>query len=97
MDLATISGAVSGIILIIWAISQKSGLSAFWDAPSVAIVLGGAVAATLINFQLSHFLGVLGGVKNAFRQKSLNEIGAGDTIVERADGARKEGVGEIEK
>lgn len=97
MDLATIAGSLSGVILIIWAITQKSALSAFWDLPSVAIVLGGATAATLINFQLSHFLGVMGVVKNAFKQKNLNEVGMITTIVDLAIKARKDGILAIDK
>ncbi|RLB01953.1 MAG: motility protein A, partial [Deltaproteobacteria bacterium] len=47
MDIATILGIVSAFGLMVLAILQGSGLNLFIDIPSVLIVVGGTIGATL--------------------------------------------------
>lgn len=59
MDIATVLGVIIGFALIVGSIFIGGGsFAAFWDAPSVMVVFGGAVAAALISFPLKNFIGV---------------------------------------
>lgn len=53
MDLGTLIGMVSGSLLLGWAVTQNGSLLDFIDPASLAITLGGTLAATLINYPLS--------------------------------------------
>ena len=70
MDLATIVGVIAGISAIVISIYLGGTIDAFIDFPSMFIVFGGTIAATLINFPLSDIISVLGVVKNAFLYKA---------------------------
>jgi len=52
MDKATAGGLVAGVALLLLAIAIAPGSSfaAFIDMPSAAVVIGGAIAATLSRF-----------------------------------------------
>jgi chemotaxis protein MotA len=92
MDLATIIGIISGIILFIWAIYMGGTLKAFIDLPSALIVIGGTLAATLVNYPFSKLAGVTKIFKIVFTEKPLE---AGDvirTIINLAETARREGL-----
>lgn len=68
MDIATIIGLIMGISLVLGSImiGGGNGIVAFIDIPSLMIVVGGSIAAMLINFPLGSVLGVAGVVKNCF-------------------------------
>ncbi|MCG8607770.1 motility protein A [bacterium] len=59
MDKSTLIGIVTGVLLIAISILIGAGGGAFIDIPSLLVVLGGTVAATLINFPLSDVIGVM--------------------------------------
>jgi chemotaxis protein MotA len=63
MDIATLVGIVMGFGLVLWSMAAGAGLGAFIDIPSVAIVVGGTIAATLISFPLAKCFGVAKVVK----------------------------------
>ena len=96
MDVATLIGLVTGISLLLWAILSKSPLSAFADGGSVAVVLGGALAAALISFPLGNILGVAKVVKNAFFAKSRNPMDLIKDLVSYAEIARRDGILSLE-
>ncbi len=92
MDIATIIGLIGGAGLLLWGIMSKSSIEPFIDFGSVAIVIGGAVAAALISFPIGNILAVAKVVKNCFFCKSRNP---GDVIVEMvkfAEVARRDGI-----
>lgn len=67
MDKATPAGLFLGIGLILVSIALGGGgLMPFIDAPSLLIVVGGSIAATLINFPLSDVFSVFAVVRNCF-------------------------------
>jgi chemotaxis protein MotA len=93
MDIATIAGLFLAFTLILSAIMIGGGsLIAFFDAPSVMVVCGGAVAATLISFPLTNFLSIIGVMKKTFSWKvdAIPEIVK--QIVSLAETARKDGL-----
>jgi chemotaxis protein MotA len=53
MDLATLLGIVGAFAIVITAIFLGGSFGQFVDIPSVLIVIGGGLAATLIRFQVS--------------------------------------------
>ncbi|MCH8124636.1 MotA/TolQ/ExbB proton channel family protein [candidate division KSB1 bacterium] len=92
MDLATIIGIFSGIGLIFTTIYLQGSLSSFIEVGSIFVVVGGTVAATLINYPFREILSVVGVVKNAFKATDQNPKDAIKTITEFAELARREGI-----
>ena len=92
MDLATIVGAVSGIVLIVASILVEGELSTFWSLSSLMIVLGGTLAATLINYPVSHIIGVMSVLKVAFKGETQKPAEVIMTLVKLAEKARREGL-----
>jgi chemotaxis protein MotA len=63
MDIATIIGVLLGFSVVVSAIVVGGGWQAFVNIPSLAIVVGGMLCATLIHFSLSQFLGIFSVIK----------------------------------
>lgn len=97
MDIATIVGFVLGVGLLVWGITQTGELGSFVDTGSLAIVFGGALAATLVSFPLKTVISGFKTVKFAFSAKevALNDLIA--EIVGMANIARKEGLLALEE
>ncbi|WP_422445815.1 flagellar motor protein [Thermoanaerobacterium sp. DL9XJH110] len=97
MDLATIIGIVSGLVIFIWAIYMGGTLSAFINIPSALIVFGGVLAATLVNYPLSKLIDVLKILKIVFMEKQMEAGEVIKTIVNLAETARREGLLALEE
>jgi len=63
MDIATVVGILSGLVLLGTALGRSGGLRAFWDAPSLMITVGGTIAATFINYPLDQILSIFNSSK----------------------------------
>ena len=98
MDIATLLGLVAGMGLIGWAVICGAGdkVGAFIDPPSVAIVIGGMTAATLVSFPLKAVLSVVNVVKNAFLHKALSAEKLIEDLVSYAEIARRDGILSLE-
>lgn len=96
MDLATIIGVVSGIALIIVSILLGSGLGLFINVPSIMIVGGGTLAATLIAYPLNEFLSVIGLFLKVFIFKLSKPEELIKQLVDISNKARKGGLLSIE-
>jgi chemotaxis protein MotA len=92
MDIATVIGIVTSFALVISAILLGSSLRLFFDLPSVLIVIGGTLGATMINYPLPDILKVLKVVKNAFFHKKTQAGQAIAEFVRLAGVARREGI-----
>ena len=92
MDFATIIGLIGGIILISVAITAGSDAMLFVNAPSIMIVIGGTMAATLIKFPLKHCFNSVKVAVNAFRHESTHPSELIRIANEMAAIARKSGV-----
>ena len=90
MDIATVIGIIAGVTLVLMAII--SNIMLFINFPSMLIVVGGTVGATLMNFPLGDVLGVFKTVKNAFLHKDRPPTDVIETIVSFATTARREGI-----
>lgn len=92
MDLGTIIGIISGAAIFVWAIYMGGSINAFIHLPSALIVLGGVLAATLINYPISKLTSVMNILKIVFTEKPME---AGDiirAIIDLAETARREGL-----
>jgi chemotaxis protein MotA len=96
MDIATIIGIVLGTGLILVAILMKSGLGAFVDPASMAVVLGGCSAAVLISFPLGQVSKVFKVFRNALFAKPLDPVQSVTTVVKLAEVARRDGILSLE-
>ncbi len=93
MDIASIIGVILALGLIVSAIVLGgASFGAFIDAPSMMVVVGGALAAVMISFPLKNFLGMFGTVKNVFLNKSESIPELIETIVSLAETARRDGL-----
>ena len=97
MDLTSIIGVVVGMVLIIFVGIGPSDLGNFWDPPSVAIVLGGTLAAVIASYPFSILKDVVKHTKILFQGKRYNVYGLIDTLVEMAQIARKSGLLALEE
>ena len=92
MDIATLIGMVAAFGVVLTAIMLGGTLGQFIDIPSILIVVGGGLAATLIRFTLGGIgNAIVTGGKVAFSGKNANPRELIEKITELADVARKSG------
>ena len=92
MDIATVIGVVVGFLVIVGAIVIGGGWQSFVHIPSLCIVLGGMLCATLTHFSLSQFLGIFSIVKKTLVTKipsssELTQNMVNFATINRRDGA----------
>ncbi|MBI1315040.1 motility protein A [bacterium] len=99
MDKSTVVGMFAAIVLIIGSIliAPGSSLGAFIDYPSLATVVGGGIAATMIAFPLKTFLLAPKVTLKGVLPNPPSMAPAIKTIVECAEVARREGVLALER
>lgn len=96
MDLASIIGVVAGIGFVAVTILLGSGLGLFWNLPSVMVVFGGTLAATMIAYPLGDFLKIIKVTMKVFMFKIEKPADIIATLVEISNKARKGGLLSIE-
>ncbi len=92
MDIATLIGLVAGFGLVSIAILMGGSPTIFVNPPSMLIVVGGTLAATLINYPLRDVLSTFNTFKNALMHKETNPEGVINKLVQFATVARREGI-----
>jgi chemotaxis protein MotA len=93
MDIATLVGLIAVAILLVASVIIGGGaFSSFLDAPSAMVVIGGAIAATLIAYPLKDFLAVFKVALKVLLNKPENITNIIDQIVSLAETARKDGL-----
>lgn len=98
MDIATILGIFSGLALIFGAIlSQGGGLGYFVNVPSMMIVLGGTLAATLITFPLRDVWQAFQAARRVFAQRKVNPNDVVRVILTVANLSRRQGLVALSK
>ena len=97
MDLSTIIGIVSGLILIIVSIMLNGSLGAFLDPASIMIVLGGTLAATLVAFPIPQVKDIIKLTQKTFANRDSNPSKIINDIITLANKARKEGLLSLEE
>ncbi|MEM8951518.1 MAG: MotA/TolQ/ExbB proton channel family protein [Pseudomonadota bacterium] len=93
MDLATLIGMLGGTAVVLAAIFLGGNFSSFVDVPSMFIVIGGGMMATLIRFNIGEVFGALMmGVSVTFGGSKASARELVDQIGELAKIARKDGL-----
>jgi len=92
MDLATILGIVSAFGLVFVAILMGGGIGTFVNIPSLMIVVGGTLGATMINFPLKDVLKAVSVAKNALFPGNLSSDEIVRQFVDFGGKARREGI-----
>jgi chemotaxis protein MotA len=69
VDIATIIGIVAGFACVIITIVSSGDAKMFFHIPSMAIVVGGMVSATLMHFSLGQVLGIMSVIKKTLFYK----------------------------
>ncbi|NNL67358.1 MAG: motility protein A [Myxococcales bacterium] len=96
MDIATLIGMISGVALIIGAMASGGSLGSFFNVPGLMIVLGGTLAATLINESLTRVLGAVKVGMQALVERRTPAQETIQTVIQLAAKARKEGLVSLE-
>jgi len=92
MDLATLIGLLGAVGVIVGAIALGGDFGQFINIPSIVIVVGGSIAAVLIKYPLSNFLGAFKVAMKAFLHKSEDNGALITEALELANVARKSGL-----
>ena len=100
MDIATIIGLIFGLFLVFFGMSEPGTFTppeTFFNLRGLAIVLGGTLAATLVNYPFKNVVGMLKVSLQAFfnkgSQKPLDII---DELAIYSDQSRKKGLPSLE-
>ncbi len=94
MDIATVVGTLLGFAFLALAVLVSPGASfgAFVDYASVMVVIGGALAASLICFPLKTFFGIPRVLKVVFFNRQPNVRELIEQLVSLAETARRDGL-----
>ncbi|MCT4535833.1 flagellar motor protein [Halodesulfovibrio sp.] len=96
MDLATVLGIVISFGLVLSAIMMGGSLLIFISIPSLLIVLGGTIGATLVNYPLKRVVSVMSVFKKTLFATELSQQETIDQFKDYADRARREGILSLE-
>lgn len=97
MDLTSIIGLIIGMVLIIFVGIGPENMGNFWDPASMAIVIGGTLAAVVASYPFSMLKQMVKHIKILFQGKRYNVGALVDTLVEMAQVARKNGLLALEE
>lgn len=98
MDIGTLIGALGGLFFVLYGIiASGSSIMEFWDTPSVIIVIGGSIAATIMSYPLDKFKKIVPITKSAFFTKKVSAIAIIEELTELANVARREGLLALEE
>lgn len=92
MDIATLLGAVAGLILTAAAIFMGGGAGAFINVPSLLITGGGTLCATLVHFPIGEVLKIFKVVRRTLTVNIPPADKVIKDILEYARVARRDGV-----
>jgi chemotaxis protein MotA len=92
MDIATVIGYLAGVTLVAITVLLGGAPGVFFNIPSFILVVGGTIAATLLNFPLSDVMGVFNTLKNTIIHKASSPERLIEKLVSFATVARREGI-----
>ena len=92
MDITTLMGILVAAVLVVSAILMGGPGIWFLDYPSLMIVIGGTMGATLIAYPISEVMSVVGIARNAFLHRNQSPTALIPIMVQIAKKARTEGI-----
>lgn len=97
MDLSTLIGVISGILILGGAVVLQGELIMYVSLESLMIVLGGTLAGTLINFSLKEVIKIPALIKISLEEQEMESEEIINILVQFAEKARKEGLLALEQ
>ncbi len=97
MDKGTIIGIVSGLGLTAVSMLMGGGIGPFIDIPSLVMVVGGTIAATLVNFKFEDVMGLGKVFKKVMNEEAMTPEKYIEQIVSISKKARTNGLLAIEE
>ncbi len=97
MDISTIIGLIFGFGFIIWSIIITGDIMTYVHIPSLIIVLGGTIAATILSYPLKTITSLWKVFQKAFFHKEVSINNIIEEIITLANIARKEGLLSLEE
>lgn len=97
MDISTVAGLVLATLAIIGSILYGSPLTIFIDIPSIAVVIGGVTAATLIKWPMEYVKSLVTVFLKSIFNTTPNPKAMIEEIQKLAETARRESVFALEK
>lgn len=92
LDLSTIIGILSGIVLVMYAIYNGGTIRSYIEFNAVLITMGGTLAATFASYPLSKIGRLKDVLKVALTERPLDASNVIKTIIGLAETARREGL-----
>jgi len=97
MDKGTIIGIVSGLGLVAVSMLMGGGIAPFIDIPSFIMVVGGTIAATMVNFPFKDVVGLMTITKKILNENNMTPETYIQQIVDISKKARTNGLLAIEE
>ena len=92
VDLVTVLGLASGFALVISAMVLGGSPGAFFDVPSLLIVLGGTLAVTVASFSMDEIRAAGKAIARAVTDNRKDPRRAARTVIRLSEKARKDGI-----
>jgi len=92
VDIGTPIGLVLGIGLVLATILMGSDLMTFVNIPSILVVVGGTIAATIISFPLGELKMVVGVMGRVFKNPKQEMLGLMEFLLECRKASGKDGL-----
>jgi len=98
MDIAAIAGLLIGLAGILSGYMYEGGqLGALIQIPSILVVFGGTIGATVLTFPMSELRKIPGALNTIFTIKNYNEVDIINKLAELSEKARKDGLLSLEQ
>ncbi len=96
MDKSTVFGIVAGMLILAASLFLDEGWQIFFNLPSFLIVMGGTVAATLVNFPMQDVIGLMKVTQKLLKEEQAAPQTYIQTILDLSKKARTNGLLGIE-
>ena len=92
MDIASLTGVISGVGLTITVILIGGNVHNFFNLPGLMVVLGGTIAATLLTFQIRDVISAFRAAFLVFLEKKLDPNDMVATMISLSYITRRDGI-----
>lgn len=96
MDLSTIIGLLSGIILFLVALASGGPLGTFFSLSGLIIVLGGTISATIIGYPFEQVKQIFKTIRKTLSKSTFSSGQIIELMVKFSEKARREGLLSLE-
>jgi chemotaxis protein MotA len=92
MNRSSLIGIAFGLVLIVGSILIGGDIRRYFDLPSVMIVIGGVLAATIASYSFSQLKQAIAGIRNIFTDDDGDLLSDLEQVLDMAGIARREGL-----